>query len=100
MEADHRALDFHLPQQEQALMALSLRTRLTALAALMAVGGARLRSARADDQPVVKVEVTIKDHRFAPSEIRVPAGKAVMLDIRNEDATSEEFDSSSLRSRR
>ena len=43
------------------------------------------------------IGVTIKDHRFTPSEIHVPAGKPATLNIKNEDATAEEFDSSSLK---
>jgi plastocyanin len=43
------------------------------------------------------IDVTIKDHRFTPSEIHVSAGKAVVLNIKNEDATAEEFDSSALK---
>ena len=43
------------------------------------------------------IDVTIKDHRFMPSEIHVPAGKPAVLTIKNEDATAEEFDSSALK---
>jgi len=41
--------------------------------------------------------VIIRDHKFEPSEIRVPAGKRVIINIANEDATPEEFDSSALK---
>jgi plastocyanin len=51
--------------------------------------------ARADDP--TPIAVTIKDHRFTPSEIHVPAGKTAVLEIRNEDATAEEFDSRALK---
>lgn len=40
--------------------------------------------------------LVIKDHRFSPSEIRIPAGKKVKLTIVNQDATPEEFDSRDL----
>jgi hypothetical protein len=40
--------------------------------------------------------LTIKDHHFTPSEIKVPAGKKVKLTIDNQDATPEEFDSHDL----
>jgi len=50
---------------------------------------------RAEDLP--NVAVTIKDHRFTPSEIHVPAGKPFTLTIKNEDPTAEEFDSSALK---
>lgn len=43
------------------------------------------------------IEVTIKDHRFEPAEITVPAGQAVRLHVRNLDASAEEFDSPSLK---
>jgi hypothetical protein len=45
---------------------------------------------------LTKIELTIKDHRFTPSEIHVPAGKPALLTIKNEDPTPEEFDSSAL----
>lgn len=43
------------------------------------------------------VHLVIKDHRFTPSEITVPAGKRVELIIENQDATPEEFESEDLR---
>ena len=55
----------------------------------------QIEPAIADD--LILLEVTIKDHRFTPSEIHVPAGKPSMLTIRNEDSTPEEFDSAALK---
>ncbi|HEV2677265.1 MAG TPA: cupredoxin domain-containing protein [Aliidongia sp.] len=52
-------------------------------------------SARAADPTAV--ELTIKDHRFTPSEIHVPAGKPTIITIHNQDATAEEFDSTALK---
>ncbi|HYA20986.1 MAG TPA: cupredoxin domain-containing protein [Burkholderiales bacterium] len=43
------------------------------------------------------IEVTIKNHQFSPSEIHVPAGQPIMLIVKNEDATAEEFESSALK---
>ena len=43
------------------------------------------------------LNLVIRDHRFAPEEIRVPAGKRVSIYISNEDATPEEFDSTALK---
>jgi hypothetical protein len=40
--------------------------------------------------------LVIRDHRFVPSELRVPAGKKIKLIIDNQDATAEEFESHSL----
>ena len=41
--------------------------------------------------------VVIKDHRFDPAEIRVPAGQKVKLTIDNQDPTAEEFESHELK---
>jgi plastocyanin len=40
--------------------------------------------------------LTIKDHRFEPTELQVPAGKAFTLNVTNSDATPEEFESDDL----
>ena len=42
-------------------------------------------------------ELTIRDHKFTPSEITVPAGKKIKLIVKNEDATPEEFESKKLK---
>ena len=44
-----------------------------------------------------EVTVVIKNHRFDPAEITLPAGKKVKLIIDNQDATPEEFESHDLR---
>jgi hypothetical protein len=64
---------------------------LGTLAAVLGSSGPVL----ADDP--IGIDVTLKDHRFTPSQIHVPAGKRVDLHIRNEDAAAEEFDSSALK---
>lgn len=51
---------------------------------------------RAWAEDIDKVGITIKDHRFEPAELHVPAGKPALLAIHNADATVEEFESSSL----
>lgn len=40
--------------------------------------------------------LVIKDHRFEPAELVVPAGKKIKLRIENKDATPEEFESHAL----
>jgi len=50
--------------------------------------------ARADDAPMT---LTIRDHAFNPTEIKVKANTRVQLMVINEDATPEEFDSGSLK---
>ena len=41
-------------------------------------------------------KLVTKEHRFQPSELRIPAGKKIKLLIENQDATSEEFESHPL----
>ncbi len=41
-------------------------------------------------------DITIKDHRFTPSEITIPKDTKVWLAIINQDATVEEFESHDL----
>lgn len=43
-----------------------------------------------------EVLLTIRDHRFEPAEIRVPAGQKIKLVVHNQDATAEEFESHEL----
>jgi plastocyanin len=43
------------------------------------------------------IKLTIKDHRFAPSEVTVPAGERFRIEVENQDATPAEFESSDLR---
>lgn len=38
-------------------------------------------------------EIVIKDHKFSPAELHVPAGKKIKLVIDNQDPTPEEFES-------
>ncbi len=40
--------------------------------------------------------LVIREHRFDPTELRVPAGKKIKLIIDNQDATAEEFESHPL----
>ena len=41
--------------------------------------------------------VTIKNHRFQPAEIKVPAGKRITVTVVNDDPTPEEFESHELK---
>ena len=66
--------------------------RIFALVGLVALLAANTAVARADDYVL-----TIKDHRFSPAEIKVPADQRVAITVINEDATPEEFDSAALK---
>jgi hypothetical protein len=59
------------------------------MAAFLAMGAA---AARADDYVL-----TIKDHRFTPTEINIPANKRVQITVVNDDATPEEFESKEMK---
>jgi len=48
----------------------------------------------ADDTPTF--EIVIKDHKFTPSTLEVPAGKKIKLIVKNQDPTPEEFESYEL----
>lgn len=41
--------------------------------------------------------LTLKDHKFDPAEVHIPADKATSLVVKNLDATPEEFESKPLR---
>jgi plastocyanin len=68
------------------------RMRGTVLAIALAVLGAPATNALAQEFNLV-----IRNHKFEPEEIRIPAGKRVSVYVTNEDATPEEFDSSALK---
>ena len=65
---------------------------LLVLMSLAALFAAAPDAARAQDYTV-----TIKDHRFTPSEIKVPANKRFEIMVINDDATPEEFESKPLK---
>ena len=62
--------------------------------ALLAFALAALPAAAESDPEFV---IAIKNHRFDPSEISVPAGRKIRLIIDNQDPTPEEFESHSLK---
>jgi hypothetical protein len=66
------------------------RPALVALALIFAFGG----DAWAQEASYTLI---IKDHRFQPTEFEVPSGKKIALIVKNEDPTSEEFESTELR---
>ncbi len=69
-------------------------TRFQAL--LFAAALAVLPSASHADEPVA-IDLTLKDHKFEPAEIKAPAGRPIAITLKNEDDAVEEFDSNALR---
>jgi plastocyanin len=73
-----------------------LMASLLATAAL-AAGAAGDLSTDASATDEIALEVSIKDHKFEPANIRVPANTPVKLSVKNLDPSPEEFESHELR---
>ena len=43
------------------------------------------------------ITLTLKDHRFTPVDVSVPAGERFRIEVVNQDSTPAEFESSDLR---
>jgi plastocyanin len=71
-------------------MTLSARTALSATVLMLASAWGPAWSAEPE------VLLVIKNHRFEPAELKVPAGQRVKLVVHNQDGTPEEFESHSL----
>lgn len=63
------------------------------LAFVLTMAGGVSLAARAAD---VDVSLAIKNHRFEPAEIKVPANQRIKLTVHNQDSTPEEFESHAL----
>jgi plastocyanin len=61
---------------------------------LMLAALALASPALADDGAIA---VTLKDHKFTPSQIHVKANTPIVITLTNKDATAEEFDSTALK---
>jgi plastocyanin len=64
-----------------------------ALAVCALALGAAAPAGAADE---TEVTIEIKDHKFSPAEIKVPASKPIKLTVKNSDKTAEEFESHPL----
>jgi plastocyanin len=73
-----------------------MRGSLLALAPIVVLAALGLPAA-ADVAVAQDFNLAIRNHKFEPEEIRVPAGKRVSIYVSNEDATPEEFDSTALK---
>lgn len=70
-----------------------MRRPLPSLTVLFVLAFCALSFARAEEGSYI---LTIKDHRFTPTEIEIPAGKKISLTVKNLDTTPEEFESIEL----
>lgn len=79
-------------------IAARFRAFLSALAvAAIALGGAWICASEgqaAEDEHAV--EISIKNHKFEPDALKLPAGKPIKITVKNLDATPEEFESYEL----
>jgi hypothetical protein len=69
----------------------ALFRRIALAAILMGVG---CFSAHADD---LELRLTLRDHKFTPTEIKAPANAAFVIIVTNQDPTPEEFESTSMK---
>lgn len=58
---------------------------LIPLVSVMTLGGAR-------GEDLATYSLTMKNHRFAPTEIHVPSGKPFFIVVTNEDDAADEFE--------
>jgi plastocyanin len=58
--------------------------------------GACFVAAPANASEELAIEISIKDHKFEPSAIKLPAGKRVKISVKNLDPTPEEFESNDI----
>jgi plastocyanin len=82
-------------QMRHALTANGLVLSAAALAAI-ALGLLVPLSQVGAAEEEAEVTISLKDHKFDPAEIKVPAAKAIKLTVKNLDATPEEFESHPL----
>jgi hypothetical protein len=74
---------------------MTASNRLIALALALAAGfSLSLSPAAQAAEP--EVMLTIKNHRFEPTDVKVPANQRIKLIVHNQDPTPEEFESHSL----
>lgn len=66
---------------------------MTARTLLFAATGLLVATPALSGEPI---HLTIRDHKFEPARIEVPAGEAFTLIVKNEDPTPEEFESHDL----
>jgi heme/copper-type cytochrome/quinol oxidase subunit 2 len=66
------------------------------LGAVVLIGLFAAHAAAAEAPGPVAVSLTLRDHRFTPDRITVPAGRPIRIELANQDAALEEFDSDDL----
>lgn len=67
-----------------------------ACASVVGLAGACFVDAPASASEELAIEISIKDHKFEPDAIKLPAGKRVKISVKNLDPTPEEFESNDI----
>jgi len=70
-------------------------SKSVALFALLVMSAASIVSTASASEPP-EVQLVIRDHRFVPAELKVPANTKIKLMVVNQDVTPEEFESHEL----
>ena len=78
-----------LPVSRVSVLRLPALRWLVLVVALVAGGMAQAQDYQA--------KLAIRDHKFDPAELTVPAGTKIKLLVENQDATPEEFESNELK---
>lgn len=95
-----QALHFASENHEEAKVRewhATLKTAVAALSEDIVKEGTDTEVTAVLDPEKTEYEILIKDHKFAPETIKVPAGKKIKLIVRNLDPTPEEFESHDLK---
>jgi Cupredoxin-like domain len=74
-----------------------LRMGLLGLGVALALTTGLAPAPSAFAQDTAELVISVKEHKFDPAELQAPAGKPLMLRIKNLDPTPMEFESNSLR---
>jgi len=72
--------------------------RFVVLAA--ALGALAAAPALGETPPAATFKLVLKDHRFTPATLTVPAGQRFRIALSNQDGTADEFDSDDLHAER
>lgn len=86
-------MPFRAPRRSLAVFQKSLAFSVTAAIGL---AGAFQLATPAKASEELEIEISIKDHKFEPSAIKLPIGKRVKISVKNLDSTPEEFESNDL----
>ncbi len=74
---------------------MTLRQMIFLTAFSLLAPTALMPTAQADE--ALTVNISLKEHRFQPAELHAPAGKTIVIVVKNNESTPAEFESNMLR---